>query len=206
LVIEVCDFLIFTLSLKTNLMKSNSLVNWWVFVLNGIIALLYGLLAIFAPSDTLQVIIMYFGIVVLIIGAAILIGAINNSRRGYPYISDLFSAIVAIAIGGVLTFYTSAAVKIFMFVVGGWAILIGIIQLYLLLNEELTPGSKKTLLISALITLAFGVLLFFTPLESASVLVVLSGIMAFVIGIMLVVLGMQLKNLTVEYEDVEEEE
>lgn len=186
-------------------MKSNSLVNWWVFVLNGIIALLYGLLAIFAPSDTLQVIIMYFGIVVLIIGAAILIGAINNSRKGYSYGSDLFSAIVAIVIGGVLTFYTDAAVKIFMFIVGGWAILIGVIQLYLLLNEDLSPGSKKTLLISALITLAFGVLLFFTPLESASVLVVISGIMAFVIGIMLVVFGMQLKNLTVEYEDVEEE-
>jgi uncharacterized membrane protein HdeD (DUF308 family) len=187
-------------------MNSNSLVNWWVFTLNGIIALLYGLLAIFAPSDTLQVIIMYFGIVVLIIGVAILIGAISNSRRGYPYGSDLFSAIIAMLIGGVLTFYTTAAVKIFMFIVGGWALLLGIAQLYLLLNEELNPGSKKTLLINALITLGFGVLLFFTPLESASVLVVLSGIMAFVIGIMLIVFGLQLKNMFVEYEDVEEVE
>jgi len=186
-------------------MNSKSLVNWWVFVLNGIIALLYGLLAIFAPSDTLQIIIMYFGIVVLIIGAAILIGAISNSRKGYPYGSDLFSSIIAIIIGGVLTFYTTEAVKIFMFIVGGWAILIGIFQLYLLLSEELNPGSKKALLINALITLAFGVLLFFTPLESASVLVVLSGIMAFVIRIMLIVLGLQLKNLVVEYEDLEEE-
>ena len=187
-------------------MNSKSLINWWVFILNGIIALLYGLLAIFAPSDTLQVIIMYFGIVVLIIGVAILIGAISNSRKGYPYASDLFSAIVAIIIGGVLTFYTSAAVKIFMFVVGGWAILIGIFQLYLLLSEELSPGSKKSLLINALITLAFGVLLFFTPLESASALVVLSGIMAFVIGIMLIVFGLQLKNMFVEYEELDEED
>jgi len=30
--------------------------------------------------------------------------------------------------------------------------------------------------------------------------------MAFVIGIILIVVGLQLKNLTVEYEDVEEEE
>jgi uncharacterized membrane protein HdeD (DUF308 family) len=183
----------------------NSLVNWWVFVLNGIIALLYGLLAIFAPSDTLQVIIMYFGIVVLIIGVAILIGAISNSRKGYSYGSDLFSAIVAIVIGGILTFYSTAAVKIFMFIVGGWAILIGIFQLYLLLSEDFNPGSKKTLLINGLITLAFGVLLFFTPLESASALVIVSGIMAFVIGIMLIVLGLQIKNMVVEYEDVEEE-
>jgi len=202
------SLLFFVLSLpchfNTNIMNSNSLVNWWVFTLNGIIALLYGLLAIFAPSDTLQVIIMYFGIVVLIIGVAILIGAISNSRRGYPYGSDLFSAIIAMLIGGVLTFYTTAAVKIFMFIVGGWALLLGIAQLYLLLNEELNPGSKKTLLINALITLGFGVLLFFTPLESASVLVVLSGIMAFVIGIMLIVFGLQLKNMFVEYEEVDE--
>jgi len=187
-------------------MKPNFFINWWVFTLNGIIALLYGLLAIFAPSDTLQVIITYFGVVVLIIGVAILIGAINNAKKGYAYISDLITAIVGISIGAVLAFYTTEALKIFMFIVGGWAVLIGVLQLYLLLSEELTPGSKKTLLINAIITLAFGVLLFFTPLESASVLVVLSGIMAFVIGIILIVVGLQLKNLTVEYEDVEEEE
>ena len=186
-------------------MKSNFFINWWVFVLNGVIALLYGLLAIFAPSDTLHVIITYFGVVVLIIGAALLIGAISNAKKNYPYVSDLISAIVAIALGAVLAFYTTAAVKIFMYIVGGWAILVGVVQLILLTNDELPPGSKKSLLINALVTLAFGVLLFFTPLGSASVLVVISGIMAFVIGIMLIVLGMQMKNVTVEYEDVEEE-
>jgi len=110
-------------------MKPNFFINWWVFTLNGIIALLYGLLAIFAPSDTLQVIITYFGVVVLIIGVAILIGAINNAKKGYAYISDLITAIVGISIGAVLAFYTTEALKIFMFIVGGWAVLIGVLQL-----------------------------------------------------------------------------
>jgi len=184
-------------------MKSKSLLNWWAFVLNGIIALMFGLLAIFAPSDTLQVIVTYFGIVVLFIGVALLIGAINNAKKGYPYVSDLISAIIAIAVGAVLAFYTTAAVKIFMYIVGAWAIIMGIVQLLLLTNDEFTPGSKKSLLINALITLGFGVLLFFTPIGSASVLVVISGLLAFVIGIMLIVMGMQMKNIISDYEDVE---
>ena len=183
-------------------MKSNNILNWWAFVLNGIIALMYGLLAIFAPSDTLHVIITYFGIVVLIIGIALLIGAINNARKGYPYASDLISAIIAVAVGALLAFYTTAAVKIFMYIVGAWAILMGILQLILLANDELSPGSKKSLLVTALITLGFGILLFFTPLGSASVLVVISGLLAFVIGIMLIVFGMQMKNMISDHEEV----
>ncbi|MCF6169729.1 MAG: DUF308 domain-containing protein [Bacteroidales bacterium] len=185
-------------------MKSNLFVNWWVFALNGVIALLYGLLAIFAPVDTLKVIITYFGIVVLIIGAALLIGAISNARKGYPYFSDLISAIVAIALGAVLAFYTSSAIKIFMYIVGGWALLVGIVQLVMLARDETPPGSKKSLLVNGLVTLGFGILLFFTPLGTASALVWISGILAFIIGIMLIVLGMQMKNITVEYEDAEE--
>ena len=113
---------------------------------------------------------------------------------------------VAIVLGAVLAFYTSSAIKIFMYIVGGWAILVGVVQLVMLAREETPPGTKKSLLVNGLITLAFGVLLFFTPLGTASAFVWLSGIMAFIIGIILIVLGLQMKNMTVEYEDVEEEE
>ena len=62
-------------------METKSLTNFRMLGLNGIIAVVYGLLAIFVPAETLTVVIMYFGILILIIGIAMLIGVINSYQE-----------------------------------------------------------------------------------------------------------------------------
>ena len=80
-------------------------------------------------------------------------------------------------------------------IIGSWAVLIGIVQLYLATRSELLPGEKNTLLINAIITLAFGVILFFNPFTSAAALVVISGVLAFVFGVVLIAMSVRLKNI-----------
>ena len=169
--------------------------NWWVLTFNGIIALLYGLLAMFVPQATIITIVMYFGIVILIIGVSMLFGVVNNMKNQQPYATDMAISIFTIIIGGLLTFYTQKSLEIFVIVVGSWAILLGILQLYLLVNFQYSSGTKNTLLVNGLITLGFGVLLFFNPFQSASILVAISGILAFIFGIVLIAVSIKLKNL-----------
>ncbi len=190
-------------------MKTTLVNNWWLLSLNGIIAILYGLMAIFVPSNTLITIVMYFGIVVLIIGASLLIGAINSARNELPYVSDLISAIVTIGVGAILTFYTQRSLEIFVIIIGSWAILLGIFQLYIMMKMDSASNSKNTLLVNGLITLIFGVVLFFNPFASATFMVVISGVLAFIIGIILIALSVKLKNFEktiVEDVDYEEED
>ncbi len=189
-------------------MKTSLVNNWWLLSLNGVIAILYGLMAIFVPSGTLLTIVMYFGIVILIIGVSMLIGAINSARNQLPYMSDLISSVLTIAIGALLTFYTQKSLEIFVIVVGSWAILLGIFQLYIMSRMDKTSGSKNTLLINGLITLAFGVVLFLNPFASAAFMVVVSGVLAFIVGIILIALSVKLRNFEksiVEDVDYEEE-
>ena len=155
-------------------MKSKRLSNWWLLTLNGIIAIVYGILAIFIPGTTIVAMVMYFGIVILIIGLAMLWGAINSIRANLPYTTDLISSLVTIVIGALLTFYTSKSLTIFVMIIGSWAVLVGVVQLYVATRSELVPGEKNTLLVNGIITLIFGVILFMNPFESASILVVIS--------------------------------
>ncbi len=177
-------------------MKQNNNGNWWTLAFNGIIAILYGLLAIFVSEKTLLAIVMYFGIVILIIGAAMLFGVINNMKNKQPYAADMAISIITLIIGGLLTFYTQRSLEIFVIVIGSWAILLGIFQLYLLSNKNFTKSTKNTFLINGLLTLAFGVILFFNPFESATIMLMFSGILAFVFGIILIAISMKVKNLT----------
>jgi len=75
--------------------------NWWVLTFNGIIALMYGLLAMFVPQATILTIVMYFGIIVLIIGAAMLFGVVNNMKNKQPYAADMSISLITIIIGAV---------------------------------------------------------------------------------------------------------
>jgi uncharacterized membrane protein HdeD (DUF308 family) len=175
-------------------MKSNALSNWWVLTFNGIIALLFGLMAIFSPIDTLKVIVMYFGIIMIIVGVAMFFGVYTNIKHSRNYASDLISSIITFGLGVVLAFFTQKSVEIFVIVIGVWAIILGISQLVIMMNIQ-SAADKRMLLINGIITLGFGILLFFIPFETASIFVILIGILALVIGVILIALSIKLKSL-----------
>jgi Uncharacterized conserved protein len=161
---------------------------------NGLIALLFGLMAIFAPLDTLKVIIKYFGIVMIIVGIAMLFGVYSSMKNKLNYGTDLVSAVITVGLGVVLAFFTEKTLVIFAIVVGVWAIILGIGQLIIMKNLE-SKGDKQFLLYSGLFTLIFGILLFFNPFAMASIFVVIMGIMSTIIGVVLISFAFKLKNL-----------
>ena len=176
-------------------MNTNSYtMNWWVLAFNGLIALLFGLLAIFSPIDTLKVIVMYFGIVMLIVGIAMIFGSYSSMKNKLNYGTDLISAIVTLGLGVVLAFFTEKTLEIFVVVLGIWAIMLGIGQLIIMSALE-SKGDKRFMLYSGLFTLVFGILLFFNPFAFASIFVIVVGIMATIIGIVLISFAFKLKNL-----------
>jgi uncharacterized membrane protein HdeD (DUF308 family) len=177
-------------------MNSNPFSNWWSIAINGVIALLYAVLAIFIPGETILTIIIWFGIIVLIIGIAMLIGVINNIRSKRPYGTDLIWAILTIAIGTILTVYTQRSIEIFVIIIGLWALLIGGIQLYLMTKLDVSDKGKNTFLINGILTIIFGVVLFFNPFTSAKALLILTGIIAFIMGILMIVIAIKMKGLS----------
>ncbi len=176
-------------------MSSRSLGNWRTLTFSGIIAILYGLLAVIVPDTTVTTMVMYFGIILLIIGLAMLWGAVSNIRAHLPYVTDLISSVITIIIGVLLTFYTAKSLTIFVIIIGAWAVIMAILQLYLATRPEFIPSEKNTFLINGLISLVFGIILFFNPFETAQFLVVISGILAFIIGVVLIYMSVKLKNI-----------
>jgi uncharacterized membrane protein HdeD (DUF308 family) len=182
-------------------MKANPFKNWWSLAFNGVIALLYGVLALFIPEATLLTIITWFGILILVIGGAMLIGVINNIRNNYPYANDLIMSAVTIIFGALLAFYTEKSIEIFVIVIGVWAIIIGAVQLWLMSKLETGDRNKNTFLINGIVSVVFGVILLFNPFTTAKALVIITGVMALFIGVMLIIIALKMKNLSNEFED-----
>ena len=59
--------------------------NWWVLLLRGIVAVLFGILAITRPGITLAVLVLLFGIYAVVDGCFALFAAIGGwSQAGDP--------------------------------------------------------------------------------------------------------------------------
>ena len=94
-------------------METKSFNKWGLLAVNGIIALVFGALAIFLPGPTLLTVVTYFGIVILLLGVAMLIAVINNIRNKLSYGLDLVETLFLLIIGFLLTFYSQKSLQVF---------------------------------------------------------------------------------------------
>ncbi|MCK9421064.1 MAG: DUF308 domain-containing protein [Bacteroidales bacterium] len=178
-------------------MATKRFKNWWFLALNGIIFVLFGILILLNTPDFIKTMITYFGIVLLVFGAILLIIGVNNFRKEKQAGMILYESIAAIAIGLILTFFPEGSVNLFMILVGVWIIIIGIIQLVILANlKESSSSLKNGLLINGLLTIALGIALFFNPFSWAVFLVKLIGVLAAIFGLLLICFSFVLRSVS----------
>lgn len=176
-------------------MKAIHFFSWPQIALNGAIAILYGILALFVPGPTIVGILMYIGIFILVIGVIMLIAAIRKIRMKLPYLGDIIWSLLVLIIGGLITFNTQATLEVFVIIVGVWAIILGISQFVILTKVKLSPYEKNITILNAIITLIFGILLFYNPFQSAKFIVVISGILALTVGALLLILAFKIRSI-----------
>lgn len=175
--------------------------KWELLAANGIAAIFLGALAIFIPATALLTVVKYFGIVIILLGIGMLAGTITNIRNHKPYALDLTGAVVLLVLGFLLTFYSQNTIEIFVIITGSWAILLGIVQLIFAFNVNPEMKSKNTLLINAIISILFGIILLYNPFKSAEILVVITGILAIWVGIILIMISVKMKRFFNQLED-----
>ncbi|MFC2107432.1 HdeD family acid-resistance protein [Bacteroidota bacterium] len=169
--------------------------NWRLLTINGVIAIIFGALALFIPQGTIITIAKYFGFVLLLGGLILLIAALMNRQKKKDYSLLLIEGIVSLVVGLIILLFTEQTLEIFVILVGIWAIILGIMQLVMLASIHEASSSKTILLVNGLLTLLFGVLIFFNPFSAAIIFTRIIGIIALAFGILMVYLSIKIKNI-----------
>jgi len=168
--------------------------RWWAPVVRGAAAVLFGILALVAPSMGLLALVISWGAYAIIDGVFNLFLAARGGRTGGRWGWFLFEGIISIG-AGVLTFvYPGMTALVLLTVIAAWAVLTGIVEIAAAIELRRVMTGEWVLALSGVLSIAFGVLLFANPRSGALVVVWFIGAYAIVFGVLLISLGVKLRR------------
>jgi len=174
--------------------------NWWLFALRGVLAICFGILAIIWPQQTVLVLVLLFGAYALADGIFSLYAGIASHRYFERWWAELLEGVAGIGVG-VLTFiWPAITTHVLLYLVAVWAVVTGIFEILAAIQLRRLITGEWALILSGLLSVVFGVLLFAYPAAGIVTLVWLVGVYAIAFGIMLIILAFRLRSLRHDFE------
>jgi uncharacterized membrane protein HdeD (DUF308 family) len=175
-----------------DMMNATLARHWWTIVLRGVIAILFGIIALGAPGAVLLSLAFVFGIYVLVDGVFGLVGTVRAVRTHGHWGALLAEAVLNIVMGLIALIMPAAAVAAFVLLMAVWALVSGALMLTAAIRLHATHG-RWWLGLGGIASLVWGLLLVLAPIMGAVVVTWWLGIYAIVFGVSLLVCGWQLR-------------
>jgi len=172
--------------------------NWWLFLVRGIAAIAFGILAFIWPGITLLSLTLVFAAYALIDGICALWSAIAG--RSGELVPRWWLAVVGIAgvLAGLAAFlYPGMTALILLFFIAGWAIVIGVLQIWGAIQLRKEIEGEWLLALNGLLSIGFGFLVMAWPGAGALAIVWIIGWYAILAGCLSIGLAFRLKKARV---------
>jgi uncharacterized membrane protein HdeD (DUF308 family) len=169
-------------------------VTWQMLVIRGVVAVLFGIMAIAWPISTALTLVLVWGIWALLDG----ISSIAQALRPGPGIAKIALGLMGV-IGLVAAFFAIARPGVtavtLTWILGIWLMARGVMELILAFSKE-APAPRWLLVLSAGLDFLLGILFAANPGRSAVSLTVVLGITALAWGAVFIVVGLMVRKDT----------
>jgi len=169
--------------------------HWWVPVIRGIAAIVFGIIAFVYPGLTIATLVLFFGAWILIDGIFRIVGAIGHLASDPDWGWQLVIGLLGIVVG-LLTFHapqiTALALVIY---IAAWALMIGASEIALAVKMRREIKGEWFLILMGLASIVFAVLLLWNPIAGAAAVIWLIAWYAVVLGILAIFFGFRLRSL-----------
>jgi uncharacterized membrane protein HdeD (DUF308 family) len=168
---------------------------WWTFILRGLLAIAFGVLAFVAPVWGLAILVALFGAWALIDGVTSIWTGIRTRNVDRNWWLEILEGLVSVAAGVIAFALPEFAAEILVLLIGVWAIVTGVLQIWAAIRLRERIRGEFWLGLAGLASILFGVILLVFPVPGALALVWLIGPAAIAIGVLLTILGWRLRGV-----------
>jgi len=168
--------------------------NWWLVVLRGIAAILFGVAAFMWPGLTLFVMIVLFAVYAFIDGVLAVITGLSHTHDSPRWWVFLVEGLVGIAIGVVAFVWPGITTLAILAMIAAWAILTGVLEIVAAVRLRREITNEWLLALGGLLSVGAGILLILQPAAATLAIIWIIGAYEIVAGILWIALGFRLRN------------
>lgn len=169
---------------------------WWLGLFQGIVAVFFGIAAIFWPGLTLVALVYLFSAFVLAWGIVEIINGFLNIGRHSSWILTLLFGIIGLGAGVYLVRHPGVSFTALIIIIGLLLIARGIIDIVGIFLDRKTAGHKALMGIVGAAALAAGIIILFQPVAGGVAFVWILGLYALIYGSLTIALAVQLHQQT----------
>ena len=166
--------------------------NWWMLALRGVLAIIFGLIALFAPGIALLAFVYVFAVYALIDGIMAVYIAIRERGSLSRWAWVLFEGGI---IAGIVAFvYPGLTALVLLYIVAIWAVVTGIMEIVTAIAIRGFVAREWALGLAGILSIIFGIVLFIFPGAGLLSILWLVGIYGIVFGILFIVRAFQMRS------------
>jgi uncharacterized membrane protein HdeD (DUF308 family) len=168
---------------------------WWVVVLRGVAAIVFGVLAFVAPMVGIALLVVLFAVWALVDGVGSLLTGIRTRGRDRSWWIEIVEGIAGVAAGVIALLFPEFAATVLLLIIAAWAIVTGVIEIALAVRLRRVIEGEAWLALAGAASIVFGVVVVLFPATGALSIVWLIGSFAIAFGAFLVLLGWRLRGV-----------
>jgi uncharacterized membrane protein HdeD (DUF308 family) len=171
--------------------------HWWVLVLRGVAAIIFGVIAFTHPLMAATTLVLFFGAWVLIDGIFRVVGAIGRRDPDHDWGFNLVIGILGIIVG-LLTFHAPGITALALVIyIAAWAFMMGATEIVLAIKLRREIKGEWFMILMGLASIIFAGLLLWNPLAGAAALIWIIAWYAVIMGVLAIVFGFRLRSMPV---------
>lgn len=168
---------------------------WWMGVLQGIFAVIFGIIAVFWPGLTLVTLVYLFSAFVIAVGLTEIVLGLMSMRRRDTWWMTLLIGLIGLGVGIYLARHPDASLRTFLLIVGISFIARGVMDaVRVFIDRYLSAGNKALSFISGLAGIVVGIILLLQPISGGLAFVWVLGLYAIVFGTLAIAVSLELRN------------
>lgn len=168
--------------------------NWWALALRGLVAIVFGLIALLMPGITLIALVFLFGAYSLVDGVFGVAAAVRAAEAHHRWGWLLVEGIAGILTGIIAFVVPGITAIVLLYLIAAWALVTGVLELLAGFRLHGHLANEWMLLLGGAVSIIFGVFLIVHPAAGALALLWLIGIYALIFGVLVLLLAFRMRG------------
>ena len=168
--------------------------NWWVLLIRGLLAVIFGIIALINPAVTLAVLVIYIGAWYLVDGVFSIITSLTAPKGYRGWVWLLVSGVSGVIIGLITFFMPGVTAVVLLYYVIAWLVVTGVMQVVAGIRLRKEISGEFFLITGGILSVLLGLYFLANPGAGALAFIWLIGAYAILFGVMIIIAAFRLRS------------